>query len=67
MIFLYISCDGIPTTTTEQVQVGTENKELARKVIRAYQPDANGKAQLWFDADASAASVTFTGEPRCRT
>lgn len=62
LVSVYISCDGITTTTTEQVQVGTENKELARKVIRAYQSDANGKAQLWFDADASAASVTFTGE-----
>lgn len=36
-------------------------KELARKVIRAYQPDANGKAQLWFDADAASISVTFSG------
>ena len=36
-------------------------KELARKVIRAYQPDANGKAQLWFDADAAGISVTFSG------
>lgn len=62
-VTVVIECqDSITTTTTEQVQVGTENKELARKVIRAYQPDADGKAQLWFDADASAASVTFTGE-----
>lgn len=57
-----IECqDSITITTTEQVQVGTANKELARKVIRAYQPDANGKAQLWFDADA-AGDVVFTGE-----
>lgn len=62
LVSVYVTCDGISTTTTEQVQVGTENKELARKVIRAYQPDANGKAQLWFDADAAGTSVTFTGE-----
>lgn len=61
-VTVVIECqDSITTTTTEQVQVGTENKELARKVIRAYQPDADGKAQLWFDADAGGTSVTFTG------
>ena len=62
LVSVYVTCDGISITTIEQVQVGTENKELARKVIRAYQPDANGKAQLWFDADAASISVTFTGE-----
>lgn len=61
LVSVYVTCDGISTTTIEQVQVGTETKELARKVIRAYQPDANGKAQLWFDADAAGTSVTFTG------
>lgn len=62
LVSVYVTCDGISITTIEQVQVGTENKELARKVIRAYQPDANGKAQLWFDADAAGTSVTFSGE-----
>lgn len=62
LVSVYVTCDGISITTIEQVQVGTENKELARKVIRAYQPDAGGKAQLWFDADAAGTSVTFTGE-----
>lgn len=62
LVSVYVTCDGISITTTEQVQVGTETKELARKVIRAYQPDANGNAQLWFDADAAGTSVTFTGE-----
>ena len=62
LVSVYVTCDGISITTIEQVQVGTANKELARKVIRAYQPDANGKAQLWFDADAASISVTFTGE-----
>lgn len=62
LVSVYVTCDGISTTTIEQVQVGTANKELARRVIRAYQPDANGKAQLWFDADAVSISVTFTGE-----
>ena len=62
-VTVVIECqDSISITTIEQVQVGTANKELARKVIRAYQPDANGKAQLWFDADAASISVTFTGE-----
>ena len=61
-VTVVIECqDSITITTTEQVQVGTENKELARKVIRAYQPDAGGKAQLWFDADA-AGDVVFSGE-----
>lgn len=61
-VTVVIECqDSITITTTEQVQVGTENKGLARKVIRAYQPDANGKAQLWFDADAAGTSVTFSG------
>lgn len=62
LVSVYVTCDGISITTIEQVQVGTENKELARKVIRAYQPDANGKAQLWFDLDAAGTRVTFTGE-----
>ena len=61
LVSVYVTCDGISITTIEQVQVGTENKELARKVIRAYQPDTNGKAQLWFDADAAGISVTFSG------
>lgn len=43
-------------------QAGTEAKELARRVIRAYQPDASGKAQLWFDADAVGDVVIFAGE-----
>lgn len=61
-VTVVIECqDSITITTTEQVQVGTANKELARKVIRAYQPDAGGKARLWFDADAAGTSVTFSG------
>lgn len=54
----YLKVDPIEITTTSKTQVGTEIKEVARKLVKGYIGDANGKAREFW----GAAGIQFTGE-----
>ena len=56
--YFNITCDDYVITSTEQGIVGYEQKDVARKIVKGYIGDENGKARLFF---GESSSIIYTG------